>query len=211
MNEFNVETTYKKQIDTIWNNEKYQNIPFKERGYAIQCKIPLNSILFIGINPSFNEKKSKRYENFFYDVHLNDKYQYFKKFKDISEKVEVDWSHFDLLFIRETNQNNIKQIYSKEFGKDFLNEQLSISKNVIENSKPKVIVISNAYARDLFYYNCEIETVFDESLGTHKIINNKNLEGTPIFFTSMLTGQRALDNGSYDRLVWHIKYVLNKK
>jgi hypothetical protein len=34
------------------------------------------------------------------------------------------------------------------------------------------------------------------------------LENIPIFFTSMLTGQRALDKGSYARLIWHIKYAL---
>jgi hypothetical protein len=51
---------------------------------------------------------------------------------------------------------------------------------------------------------------FDENLGTHKIVNNSELENVPVFFTSMLSGQRALDNGSYQRLIWHIKYVLNK-
>jgi len=34
------------------------------------------------------------------------------------------------------------------------------------------------------------------------------LEGTniPFFFSSMFTGQRALDNGSFERLIWHIKF-----
>jgi hypothetical protein len=27
----------------------------------------------------------------------------------------------------------------------------------------------------------------------------------------MLTGQHALDNGSYERLKWHIKFVLDKE
>lgn len=27
----------------------------------------------------------------------------------------------------------------------------------------------------------------------------------PLFFSGMLTGQRALDNGSFERLKWHIK------
>ena len=25
----------------------------------------------------------------------------------------------------------------------------------------------------------------------------------------MLSGAHAVDNGSYDRLIWHVKYVLN--
>lgn len=48
---------FKNEIENIWQNEKYQNIPFLNRGYAIQSVIPFNSILFIGINPSFDEKK----------------------------------------------------------------------------------------------------------------------------------------------------------
>jgi len=36
------------------------------------------------------------------------------------------------------------------------------------------------------------------------------LKNVPIFFTSMLTGQRALDNGSFERLIWHINFVLGK-
>jgi hypothetical protein len=52
------------------------------------------------------------------------------------------------------------------------------------------------------------EIVFDSEMGTHKIINQVELENIPIFFTSMLTDQRALDKGSYARLIWHIKYAL---
>lgn len=91
-----------------------------------------------------------------------------------------------------------------------MQKQLKISIAIIEKSKPKVIIVSNAYARDLLIGEYQIRTVFDKNIGTHKIVNNYDLEGTPVFFTSMLTGQRALDNGSYDRLVWHINYVLEK-
>jgi hypothetical protein len=90
-----------------------------KRGYAIQSVIPFESILFIGINPSFDEKKNKHFESFFYDVHLDDSHRYFKKFKDIGEKTATQWSHFDLLFLRETNQNNIKNLYNSLIGREF--------------------------------------------------------------------------------------------
>lgn len=51
---------------------------------------------------------------------------------------------------------------------------------------------------------------FCTELGTHKIIRHKTLNGTPVFFTSMLSGQRALDNGSKERLIWHIGKILNQ-
>ncbi|MBS4039114.1 MAG: hypothetical protein KGZ81_00790 [Flavobacteriales bacterium] len=200
---------FKNQIDVLWEDEKYKSLPFVSRGYAIQSVIPFNSILFIGINPSFNEKKNKHFKSFFYDVHKDDSHKYFKKFKDIGEKTKNLWSHFDLLFLRETNQNNIKHLYNSLIGKEFLDEQLLISKKVIESSKPKIIVISNAFARDLFLKDGIFQTEFDSQIGTHKIINNEKLVGVPVFFTSMLTGQRALDNGSYERLIWHLKKILN--
>ena len=54
------------------------------------------------------------------------------------------------------------------------------------------------------------EFTFDYNLGTKKIINNEKFRPY-IFLTSMLSGQRALDNGSKERLVWHINQVLDKK
>jgi hypothetical protein len=51
------------------------------------------------------------------------------------------------------------------------------------------------------------EFEFDEKLGTDRIITKGDLFGIPIFFSSMLSGQRALDTGSEKRLIWHIKRV----
>jgi hypothetical protein len=211
MSILNIEETYKIQIESIWQDDKYKSVPFIERGYAVQRDIPFGSILFIGINPSYSERKTKVQESFFYGNHQQQEvYQYFKKFQDIAKKTKIDWSHLDLLYIRQTDQKIVKALFNDTIGNEFLKKQLAISMSIIEKSKPKIIVVSNAYARDLFINECNIKTVFDESIGTHKIINNIDLEGTPVFFTSMLTGQRALDNGSYDRLVWHINYTLKK-
>ena len=211
MSILNIEETYKTAIESIWNDTKYANVPYILRGYAVQRDIPFGSILFIGINPSFSEKKTKVQESFFYSNHQQEEvHQYFRKFQDIAEKTRIEWSHLDLLYIRQTDQKIVKSIFNDSIGNEFLQKQLVISKAIIEKSKPKVIVVSNAYARDLFLDECKIKTRFDDNIGTHRIINNIHLVNTPIFFTSMLTGQRALDNGSYDRLVWHINFVLNK-
>ena len=211
MSILNIEEIYKTQIESIWQDAKYKSVPFIERGYAIQKNIAFNSILFIGINPSFNEKKTKLLESFFYSNHQQEEvHQYFKKFQDIADKTKVDWSHLDLLHIRQTDQKIVKALFKDNIGNEFLRKQLEISISIIKKSKPKIIVVLNAYARELFINECNIKTVFDESIGTHKVIHNIDLEGTPVFFTSMLSGQRALDNGSYDRLVWHINYTLKK-
>ena len=211
MSTLNIEETYKHEIESIWQDDKYKSVPFIERGYAVQRDIPFGSILFIGINPSYSEKKTKVQKSFFYSNHQQEEvHQYFRKFQDIAEKTKVNWSHLDLIHIRQTDQKIVKAIFNDAIGNKFLRKQLEISMSIIEKSKPKIIVVSNAYARDLFMGECQVQTVFDENIGTHKIVNNMDLEGIPVFFTSMLTGQRALDNGSYDRLVWHINYVIEK-
>ena len=235
MNEISTKEHFKESIKKIWEDStltKWNN-PICEdilkRGVVLQDKISINSILFIGINPSFNKGKGLLNNDFnndndgFYnndDGHI-DRNSYFKKFREISKEVNFDWAHTDLLFFRETNQKFVNQLLNLEIGKEFIKKQLEISKQIIIQAKPKVIIVSNALARDLMGIfikgeeNIEISEPsmkfkfkFDDELGTHKIINQKELENIPVFFTSMLTGQRALDLGSYKRLIWHIKYVL---
>jgi hypothetical protein len=220
MNEFSVKSKFETQIRNIWENEKYKEIEnITKRGFAVQDIILKNSIMFIGINPSFEENSQGIHHEFYVVEKEGRSHPYFNKFKDISKRVKCDWTHFDLLFLRETNQNSINEIYSKPNGVDFVLKQLEISKKVIIEAKPIVLIVSNTMARHLMGFDKNedgtagvwmgFDFVFDESLGTHKIVNNSELENTPVFFTSMLTGQRALDNGSFERLVWHIKFVLN--
>lgn len=205
---FSVEKEFGSEIRKIWNEDKFDSIEFKNRGFAVQNDIEQNSLMFIGINPSYNGVPG----NLFYENSHGETHKYFKKFIEISSEVGLKWSHLDLLFVRETDQKKIKQCGTNELGHLFFDKQLKISKKIIEVTKPKIIVVNNTYARDLM--NSESFTTpkynfkFDDNIGTERIVNNENLEGVPVFFTSMLTGQRALDLGSYKRLIWHIKYVI---
>ena len=208
MEKFSIKEHFKVELEEIRNDTEFQNIELINRGYAMQDEIIKNSILFIGINPSFSGKHLKNESHFYNNDQEGNIYSYFKKFQDISKKTESPWSHLDLLYLRETNQKNIERINHDQNGKIFFKKQLELSKKIIEKTKPKIIVVSNSFARKLICLDFQIE--FDENLGTNKIINNCALENTPIFFTSMLTGQRALDLGSYERLIWHLKFILKK-
>jgi len=199
MSKFSTEALFKSKIDEIWNNETYSTIETVRRGYAVQDDIHLNALLFIGINPSMYGSIGR----IFYQNSHGETHKYFKKFIDVSKDADMPWSHIDLLFLRETDQKNVKQLMRDKIGHEFYMKQLAISKEIIELAKPQLIVINNTFARELFQF----KTVFDEQIGTHRIFGNIALEGTPVFFTSMLTGQRALDLGSYERLKWHIKQV----
>lgn len=196
-------------------------------------KLKTQKILFVGLNPSFSERGfktilgMKEYEgldiNKFYAYPNSGHFQrdksvaieklaierhpYFKKFRAISEEVGVGWEHVDLFFIRETKQKSMaSRVFEKgetlnEFGK----KQIDLSKHLIEMSKPRLIVVANALASRIFKE--QFSPKFDEEKGCHYVeLNGVNI---PVFLCSMLTGQRAMDNFSYDRLKWHIKKIIN--
>ncbi|HEX7414102.1 MAG TPA: hypothetical protein VF411_08650, partial [Bacteroidia bacterium] len=186
------------KLKRIWANDLYKD--FRACTPLAPANILKNSLLFIGINPSH----AKIYNGVdFYPLTQEAPHPYFKKFETISKETKLKWTHFDLLYMRETKQNEVKKILDKPNGKEYINEQLLLSKGLFDLCKPKVIVVNNAFARDLMFGEMKMNFVFNENIGTH-FWNNK----TPVFFTSGLTGQRALDNGSYKRLVWHIKRAL---
>jgi hypothetical protein len=100
----------------------------------------------------------------------------------------------------------------------FIWEQLEVSKQILEKTIPKALVVCNTKARLLLekdkIANTNLWMDYDfgeieDDLGTFRMkTKTSNLYNVPIFFSSMLTGQRALDNGSYERLKWQIKRAL---
>jgi len=239
------------------DHEKYaEMVNILNRGMIFPKEISKNKVLFLGINPSFDEinKKDKNkfkaddeeleghhelgYNELYFDDEIsynkpNKGYQsYFKEFEEICKGLkgntnnEVLWTHYDMLPFREVSQKKITKYFNKE--NDIIYKMLidfiELSREIIVHSEPKIIVVSNAYVRNLFGYNNEVNDIekshiptifksrFSKEFGTHVIHDEQSgkLNGKPIFFTSMLSGQRALDVGSRDRLQWHINYCLNK-
>jgi len=211
-----IKNDFEKAIDTIFDNPEYKDIEIIKRGYAIQNNMCCNSILFIGLNPSFSEGNAGRH---FYKLYEDKEYKYFKRFIEMSETLEIPWSHTDMLFCRETSQKAIEHMLKPGVGLSFLWDQLQLSKEIIEASKPKVIVVNNSLARRFLGYHKDsgkkdkqewlnYDFDFDGEIGTHRIKNNVALENVPVFFSSMLTGQSALDIGSYERLIWQVRRTL---
>ncbi len=200
-----------------------------ERGFVFQFDEGQKDIdvLFVGINPSYTNNK---HETTCYRKEDVESISYFKSFNNIIEEIEQNdnitmnliWTHLDLLVFRETQQSFIKsRLLRTEEGCQFVYKQLIISKQIIEYLNPKIIVVSNTAARhflgkDKFERNGKKYGVwlgydfeFDNDFGTDKIINNPKIKSY-VFFTSMLSGQRALDKGSKQRLIWHIGNILNE-
>lgn len=191
--------------------------------------VPKNGIIFIGLNPSISEKEKSEllktsYDEFFYkhDTSKEHKHhRYFNRIVDMANELGVAWGHLDLLFMRETQQKKIWELLQSKDGLSFICDQLMISKKVIDeiidktDPKPKAFIVNNTLSRKFLgvekneELNKDIwmgyDFDWDATIGTYRH------KGIPFFFTSMLTGQRALDIGSYQRLIWHVGHVFGEK
>lgn len=189
-----------------------------------------NKILFIGLNPAFQERKEthKNFINYSFnseikiedinyfsninkdskDPNSNHYYsKYFKIFHDFAEKLEEEgFEHCDLFLMRETDSKIVKQMVEKEgvLG-GFGIEQLNILKLHIANLSPKVIIIPNAMAAE--YYRqiiLENSTVNEEAGVYYTEINNKKIP--TILCGSWQYGR--LDKYTEAILVRHIKSAM---
>lgn len=221
------------KILKLW--EKYATP--KMRFPMLYPEIPKGCILFVGLNPSFSDKgfkqilsdtrfkkenprklydwkrRDKNTASLVVEIEqlAKDKYAYFTKFKDIAETLNSQWDHVDLLFIRETNQHAVKKMVFEKSGRlsQFASEQLKLALELIKAIQPSLILVANACASDVLRDAVINDILFDDSYGCHFLRLNPN-QKSPIFFSSMLTGQRALDKGSYERLKWHMGFVYKK-
>lgn len=88
---------------------------------------------------------------FFYVNDGKDMHKYFKKFEEILKSTKHRWSHIDLLFVRCTEQNYVKNLLfiDDKATNDFFMQQLEISRRMLEMICPKIIVVNNTLARTL--------------------------------------------------------------
>lgn len=216
----NIESRFQKPLRKLYKEFEEASDIFK-RGFASIESIHVGSILFIGLNPSYTlEEEPEKPEEIFYHLNQRGNYSYFKKFADISDQTGIMWSHLDLLTVRETSQSKVLELLKVERVKEFIWKHLLITKQILEMIDPNVIVVANTAARMFMGKDVDkkgnnrwlgYKFEFDPEIGTHRIKNvHSELYNKPVFFTSMLTGQRALDNGSFERLKWHIDWILKK-
>ncbi len=222
----NIQNLVEDKLNNLW--EEFEKEDFCEFSPNSILEVPNDGIIFIGLNPSLIEKVKKQliekndikcnFHKLIYDK--NKEYRYFKKFFDVSEKTDLNWGHIDILYNRDTSQKNIEKLSKQERGKEFLTKQFEITRDVldklIDKNNPRIFVVTNALARDFLgkyhkqkpdektNHRIGYDFIWNEELGTYFYNNN------PFFFTSMLTGQRSLDNGSYKRLIWHINLIKNR-
>lgn len=127
--------------------------------------------------------------------------------KRLADEIGLLMEHVDLFFYRETDQKNLLKLVIN--GDDSLNafgqRQVDLAVRLITLSKPKIILVANAFAARLFKSHFDLTALDDE--GVYWV----NLAGqeTPVFLSGMLSGGH-LDNHARERLVWHMKRTLQR-
>lgn len=189
-------------------------------------------LLFVGFNPSFSVRGFKtilknteyanldpstffKWSNVSSNLKLIDdcikmenyayaKYpQYFGRPIEIAKKVGLDWQHIDIFLYKETEQNSFSaRIKNGALFNDFGMAQIILFEEILEKIKPLCIVVTNAYGSELLRNHIKDDLEWDAARGFHWF--TKSGKKIPMFFSSMLSGQRALDRWSYERLAWHI-------
>ena len=114
---------FESKLINIWAEATKLQIPYADRGFRFPTNLVTDSILFVGINPSYNIGVShKAYYNSFYSLNQQgDNHRYFKKFEDIAKHTANNWTHIDLFFYQETAQKSFYEILQNQYFSFCLN------------------------------------------------------------------------------------------
>lgn len=203
-----------------------------------------DTLLVIGMNPSFNydairqnQKLSKKKVDQLYmwsgpdsqaiqiakteemQGHLEYR-RYFGQLTSIFKRLKLGAEsiyHLDLFPYRSTNQKKVESLFSSGGKYQAMRQPLlEIAALVINQSSPRIILVANAGASNIFIK--ELRDVFDldpktEVPSTESGYHTVAINGVrvPIFFSGMITGQRALDRYSRERLTYLMKKSLQER
>jgi len=127
----------------------------------------------------------------------------------IPDKLEC--SHLDLLYLRATQQKTLQaQIWGLPQAAGFVWEQLQLTKQLLVQAQPTVLVIANSFGRALTGFEKDPDTSTNEWMGlqfsavpdyygAYRVIGSttsghadegdaRKLIGTPVFFTGSFAG-----------------------
>ena len=184
-------------------------------------------LLFIGFNPSLSSYKHATLKlSDFGDLGepkrigdvidrettmlgLNGKEKMSKYFLPLGKVAGDDqWLHIDLFAVRHTNQQKLRKGLEIQLDpnlelSDFGDRQMIECVKLADAINPDVVVVVNALASYILLARLENSLCWCQKIGTY--VRNKQ----PWFFSGMLSGQRALDTHSRERLKWHVQRCRN--
>lgn len=138
-------------------------------------------------------------------------YPFFAPHRALADALQIEWNHFDLFAYRETAQrkmsmlalSNSNDIELTEFGCALF----KLFEELLCLSQPAAVIVVNSLASQI--YLKRRAPSFNSLLGYHQD-SFSNGHQFPVFFSGMLTGARALDRFSKDRLFWQVANALGK-
>ena len=218
VNKYNQEISrlWKLKFDNAIKSTKNTNVKFKQ--FCFHVKQDESPIWFFGMNPSLPRPLKEIFnpdndltDNLIYDLkveqeEMHGELQYFLKAIEFFEKdvgiqeLETPVFH-DLYPVRHTKQKEFVQFIKHEENKEFREKLDEATKELIDGIMPDIIVIANAKASKL------MQKIFfgrNEYNGETKLTYELDGKKTDMIFSSMLSGQRALDTYSRSRLAREI-------
>ncbi|BDI07462.1 hypothetical protein [Sphaerotilus microaerophilus] len=168
--------------------------------------LPNPATVFQWPNPVFNQQHAITWEQ----IALQN-YAYFKWHRQLACIVGNPWYHLDLFAVRETNQTaltlqvlkSLRPLSVNPFG----TAQLDIFDQAIDLIRPKAVVVANALASRIYL---DRRTPGRQSGCCCHIDSTTQGYQFPVFFSGMLTGQRALDIFSRERLFCQVSKHLER-
>lgn len=216
------------KLEKIWSEKYKENEEIIAPLYQIE--VLKNEVTFLSINPSLTHKERIDATKGYYphppypiiDCKKDKKeiYPFFRKFYEIGEALNQHWTMLDLLYERESVQAALEIKYDPknrtESDKNFLLNQIKLTFEILENIKPKVVVISNAGTDKFIHFNlkdlkivqelpCEENGFIYKLNGIAFVSNESRFLGSPQHFN------RSKKDGRFEKLVNEIKRVLHTK
>lgn len=181
-----------KRLSEIWNKYRGVNNQILSRKPIFSADGVNDSILFIGINPSYNPSddntfiKSNDGNSLMYGSFYQrpDAPEYFKALEFFANKLNKGYTHLNLLYAREDNRDLL-------LGCDhnFIREQLELTYETILKIKPVAIFFFSDYCKNLIFGADRWVNPNSESNGSY-ILNGTNF---PVFFTDDITSMTAIE------------------
>lgn len=142
-----------KKLKVIWANNNDGN----DISPLYQKEVRKNVVTFLSLNPSLppNEKKKATQGNNIHPpfpmVNCNGESpnQFYNKYYEINKTINEQWTAIDLLYIRDSNQKQISEIYKTDKGRNFIFAQIQLTLDLVKKINPKLVVVSNRFVETI--------------------------------------------------------------
>lgn len=123
-----------------------------------------------------------------------------------------NYAMIDVFPIVMQNQAVLKKAFKKENGKlrDAFNKLIDLFLDSIEQIKPKVVIVTNAFVKDLFIngFGERVCVVPDEEKVCYNIKIQGNGFATTVFCGGMIAGGHQMDTEGKKRLIRDVAYFM---